>query len=34
LALAAVIDSLDRAASYAVDIAEVAINHAVARGST
>lgn len=31
LALAAVIDSLGRAASYAVDIAEVAINHAVSR---
>lgn len=31
LALAAVIDSLDRAASYAVDIGEVAINHAVSR---
>ena len=31
LALALVIDSLDRAAGYSVDIAEVAINHAVSR---
>jgi len=31
LALAAIIDSLGRAASYAVDVAEVAINHAVSR---
>lgn len=31
LALAAVIDSLDRSASYGVDIAEIAINHAVSR---
>ena len=34
LALAAVVDSLDRAAGYGTDIAEIAINHAIASGES
>lgn len=33
LALAAIVDSLGRAAGYATDIAEIAINHAIVTGS-